>query len=139
MSLAPAPPPLHLRCQHPAIRIPLWRTSRCSWGCGSSSRSVSILPSSPSSQASISAELPSASQPSFQHHCVIRASYQAVTSQADSPCRIPPSSHFSLASVCQLGSWSSTVPLEDDSVDEDRRDGPGGAPGETEDSHPKHR
>lgn len=45
----------------------------------------------------------------------------------------------SCESVCWLGSWSSTVPLEDDPVDEDRRDGPGGAAGETEDSHPKHR
>lgn len=45
----------------------------------------------------------------------------------------------SCESVCWLGSWSSTVPLEDDPVDEDRGDGPWGAAGETEDSHPKHR
>lgn len=45
----------------------------------------------------------------------------------------------SCQSVCWLGSWSSTVPLEDDPVDEDRGDGSGGAAGETEDSHPKHR
>ncbi|XP_068561125.1 guanine nucleotide exchange factor DBS isoform X2 [Cebidichthys violaceus] len=42
-------------------------------------------------------------------------------------------------SVCWLGSWSSTVPLEDDPVDEDRGDGPRGAAGETEDSHSEHR
>lgn len=45
----------------------------------------------------------------------------------------------SCKSVCWLGSWSSTVPLEDDPVDEDRRDGLGGAAGETEDSRPMHR
>lgn len=45
----------------------------------------------------------------------------------------------SCKSVCWLGSWSSTVPLEDDPVDEDRRDGLGGAAWETEDSRPKHR
>lgn len=42
-------------------------------------------------------------------------------------------------SVFWLGSWSSTVPLEDDPVDEDGGDGPGGVVGETEDRHPKHR
>lgn len=46
---------------------------------------------------------------------------------------------FSRRSVCWLGSWSSTVPLEDDPVDEDRGNGPGGAAGETEDSHSRHR
>lgn len=38
-----------------------------------------------------------------------------------------------------LGGWSSAVPLEDDPVDENRGDGPGGAAGETENRHPKHR
>lgn len=42
-------------------------------------------------------------------------------------------------SVRWLGSWSSAVPLEDDPVDEDGRDGPGGAAGEAQDSHPNHR
>lgn len=45
----------------------------------------------------------------------------------------------SCKSVFWLGGWLSAVPLEDDSVDEDGRDGPGGAAGETEDSRPKHR
>lgn len=45
----------------------------------------------------------------------------------------------SCKSVFWLGSWLSAVPLEDDSVDEDRRDGPRGAAGETEDCRPKHR
>lgn len=45
----------------------------------------------------------------------------------------------SCKSVFWLGSWSSAVPLEDDPVDENRGDGPGGAAGETEDRHPKHR
>ncbi len=45
----------------------------------------------------------------------------------------------SCESVCWLGSWSSTVPLENDPVDEDRGDGPWGAAGETENSHSKHR
>lgn len=45
----------------------------------------------------------------------------------------------SCKSVFWLGSWLSAVPLEDDSVDEDGRDGPRGAARETEDSRPKHR
>lgn len=62
------------------------------------------------------------------HHCSLRCSSKS--SQAvSSPSK----------SVCWLGSWSSAVPLEDDPVDEDRRDGPGRAAGETEDSHPNHR
>lgn len=66
--------------------------------------------------------------PSPLHHRSLkcsRKSRQAVSSSSKS--------------VCWLGSWSSAVPLEDDPVDEDRRDGPGGAAGETEDSHPNHR
>lgn len=88
----------------------------------------------PASSSSPSAQLGLASQPSPSlvlftviHSLTYRSrkNRQAVSS--------------SCKSVCWLGSWSSTVPVEDDPVDEDRRDGPGGAAGETEDSHPQHR
>lgn len=87
------------------------------------------LPSSSSAPASLGLPLQLSPSPIFfPILCSLKCSGKS--RQAVSSC---------CKSVCWLGSWSSTVPLEDDPVDEDRRDGPGGAAGETEDSHPNHR
>ncbi|KAK2905899.1 hypothetical protein Q8A73_009842 [Channa argus] len=63
------------------------------------------------------------------HHPVSTAQFRENRQAVTSSCK----------SVCWLGSWFSAVPLEDDPVDENRGDGPGGAAGETEDCNSKHR
>ena len=66
----------------------------------------------------------------LQHHPLSSSPFSEKSRQAVS---------FSCKCVHWLGSWVTAVPLEDDPVDEDRRDGRWGAAGETEDCHSEHR
>lgn len=163
------PPPPHPHRWHPALCSLLRRTRQCSFiSIIPSSTSAESSPSSKASISHKHPSTPELHTPlqvfSHQHPCDALDGSQAVTTQVRSPRCIPlfpsarpgsPPQQFlspkrrsgkirqavssSCESVCWLGSWPSTVPLEDDPVDEDRRDGPGGAAGEAEDSHSKHR